>query len=177
MSLLGQYKYIIDKTHPRANSEGAVYLHITVAEKKLGRYLLPEEVVHHKDFDKLNNDPDNLMVFASNSDHSRFHASGCNENMLLLNSNGVYVCIEQKPVCVDCGAEIVRGSIRCVSCSRIHGRKVERPSSDELLNVLFDLKGNFTKVGEKYGVTDNAIRKWCATYNLPCKTKDYKCSV
>ena len=37
MVLLGQYKYIIDKTHPRANSEGAVYEHIIIAEEKLGR--------------------------------------------------------------------------------------------------------------------------------------------
>lgn len=51
----GKYKYIIDKTHPRANSRGAVREHIVVAEEKLGRYLLPDETVHHKDLNKLNN--------------------------------------------------------------------------------------------------------------------------
>lgn len=25
-----------------------------------------------------------------------------------------------------------------------------------------------------YGVTDNAIRKWCKGYNLPSKSKDIK---
>lgn len=30
----------------------------------------------------------------------------------------------------------------------------------------------FTKIGEKYGVTDNAIRKWCKAYNLPSRKKD-----
>ena len=39
MSLLGQYEYIIDKTHPRANADGAVYVHMIVAEQKLGRRL------------------------------------------------------------------------------------------------------------------------------------------
>ena len=28
----------------------------------------------------------------------------------------------------------------------------------------------FTKLGEMFGVSDNAIRKWCIKYNLP-KTK------
>ena len=25
----------------------------------------------------------------------------------------------------------------------------------------------FTKIGEKFGITDNAIRKWCDEYGLP----------
>jgi len=45
-----------------------------VMEAKLGRYLTPEEVVHHIDGDKENNDPDNLMLFANNGEHTRFHA-------------------------------------------------------------------------------------------------------
>ena len=32
----------------------------------------------------------------------------------------------------------------------------------------------FLKIGEKYGVTDNAVRKWCKHYNLPSKTKEIK---
>lgn len=174
MSLRGQYEYIIDKTHPRANSEGAVYVHMIVAERKLGRALLPEEVVHHRDLNKLNNDLNNIMVFASNSDHVRFHGYGCNEDMLSLNSNGAYVCAEQKIFCIDCGAKITRYGIRCVNCASLHNRKVERPTSEELLKILFDFNGNFTKAGKKYGVSDNAVRKWCELYNIPNKSKDYK---
>ena len=35
-------------------------------------------------------------------------------------------------------------------------------------------ESNFSAVGRKYGVSDNAIRKWCASYGLPTKAKDYK---
>ena len=49
-------------------------VHRWVAENKLGRPLRPGEVVHHKDRDKLNNDPDNLWVFASQEEHDMAHA-------------------------------------------------------------------------------------------------------
>lgn len=48
--------------------------HRVVAEEILGRKLLPGEVVHHVDGDKRNNDPRNIRIFASQSDHAKFHA-------------------------------------------------------------------------------------------------------
>ena len=48
-------------------------VHRWVAEKKLGRELRPGEVVHHKDRDKSNNDPDNLWVFRNQDEHDIVH--------------------------------------------------------------------------------------------------------
>ncbi|CDS48893.1 hypothetical protein [Polaromonas sp. CG9_12] len=42
-------------------------------ERILGRYLRPEEEVHHKDGDPTNNHPDNLQVFATHAEHMRHH--------------------------------------------------------------------------------------------------------
>lgn len=54
----------------------------------------------------------------------------------------------------------------------IKQRHVERPTAEQLIK---DLKAsNFKKVGEKYGVRDNTIRKWCLFYGLSNKSKDYK---
>lgn len=47
--------------------------HRVVAEKKLGRPLRKGEVVHHKDDNRLNNHPDNIHVFASQSEHAKHH--------------------------------------------------------------------------------------------------------
>lgn len=47
--------------------------HTLVASEKLGRDLLSNEVVHHIDFDKLNNDKANLCVMDSLK-HEQFHS-------------------------------------------------------------------------------------------------------
>lgn len=47
---------------------------------------------------------------------------------------------------------------------------VERPSCETLLRDIYEM--SFVKVGEKYGVSDNTIRKWCKYYKLPYRKKD-----
>lgn len=64
------------KNHPYARSNGAILEHRLVVEQKIGRYLLPEEVVDHIDGLHLHNDPENLRVFAANGDHLRATISG-----------------------------------------------------------------------------------------------------
>lgn len=50
-------------------------------------------------------------------------------------------------------------------CSQKAHRKCVRPSKEELTEQ-FNGGMNFTKLGEKYGVTGNSIKKWCRSYNL-----------
>ena len=47
--------------------------HRVVAERMLGRKLKKNEVVHHIDLNKQNNDECNLVVLPSNSEHSHLH--------------------------------------------------------------------------------------------------------
>ena len=68
----GEYVYLNRPDHPNAAKNGIVGEHVVVASEKIGRPLLPGEVVHHVDGDKANNDPDNLRVM-TNSDHMRYH--------------------------------------------------------------------------------------------------------
>lgn len=66
-----QDRYVLLKMpgHPHATKQGYVREHRLVMEKMLGRYLDPVEVVHHRDSNKANNDPSNLMLFANNAEH------------------------------------------------------------------------------------------------------------
>ena len=48
------------------------HMHRVVMEQALGRPLLPNEIVHHRDGDKWNNDPSNLVVMTQ-SEHLTLH--------------------------------------------------------------------------------------------------------
>lgn len=56
----------------RHNGKNYKY-HRYLMEKELGRELLDDEVVHHKDNNKLNNNINNLELFESKSEHLKFH--------------------------------------------------------------------------------------------------------
>lgn len=70
--------------------------------------------------------------------------------------------------CVDCSIDIYPQSIRCKSCAgtipRHRKRKVERPSKDELVALIW--KYSFVELGKMFGVSDNAVRKWCKSYDI-----------
>jgi hypothetical protein len=63
------YKMILNREHPRSNSRGYVPEHILLMEKELRRYLIyygfndtRNEVVHHENFAKSDNDLKNLKL-------------------------------------------------------------------------------------------------------------------
>lgn len=77
--------------------------------------------------------------------------------------------------CKNCGKKITYNSIRCPECQALKIRVVaDRPTKEELYQILVNNQGNFTKIGKQFNVSDNAIRKWCKSYDLPTHSADYK---
>lgn len=67
------YVQVKVKAHPYTGKQGWVSEHRLVVMIILGRPLLPDECVHHKNQDKKDNRPENLQVFSSKEEHMEEH--------------------------------------------------------------------------------------------------------
>lgn len=165
--------------HPNARNNGTIYEHRLVAEGKLGRLLKKTEVVHHLDENRSNNSPDNLIVFRTNGDHSRFHKTGVKQEM----DDGTYICpISDSRIaqCEYCQKYYIKErnkkknkhycSHECFTKAREDKFIYTRPTKEELEKLIYTM--SFVQIGVLYSVSDNAVRKWCKKYGLPYKHKD-----
>lgn len=81
--------------------------------------------------------------------------------------------VKNKKKCIDCGAKVAVRGTRCKPCliksesfiqNAIKRRKVkERPTQEQLTADIAEL--GYLGTGRKYGVSDNAIRKWEKTFS------------
>lgn len=75
--------------------------------------------------------------------------------------------------CIDCGKILYDNRAkRCIECSAKKSRIIERPNREELKKMIRSTP--FTHIAKKYGVSDNAIRKWCIAEHLPSKVSEIK---
>ena len=79
--------------------------------------------------------------------------------------NGVEV------LCRFCGKSFRRrkGAVKfknycCIKCFNSDSRKCVRPTKEELEEQIKIMP--FTKIGKKYGVSDNAVKKWARSYSI-----------
>ena len=130
------------------------YVHRLVYTAFVGE--IPEDMeVHHIDFNKENNSVLNLCLVSRR------------ENVL---ATSVYR--PDNYSCSLCKVPVSKNSNLCLQCHNLNKRVAKRPSKETLKREL--LETNFSSVGRKYGVSDNAIRKWCISYGLSSKAKDYR---
>jgi hypothetical protein len=57
----------------RRDRDGYVAEHRLVASEMIGRVIGRDEEVHHLNFEKMDNRPENLAIFGTSADHTRFH--------------------------------------------------------------------------------------------------------
>lgn len=162
----GRYNLIYSPTHKRAREKssfsGYVYEHILIAEEFMGRELREDEVVHHLDFNGLNNDPSNLLVLPL-SQHTKLHRWLELNN---INKDTVIETAESFKICPICGKRNKTRRVKYCSdeCFATGSRKIERPTKEDLEKLILEIP--LTKIGKMYGVSDSAIRKWAKGYGI-----------
>jgi len=72
ISISNGYIYVLTPFHPYAR-RGYVLQHRLVMEKELKRFLDPQEVVHHINFNTTDNRIENLMLFPNQRAHRNYH--------------------------------------------------------------------------------------------------------
>lgn len=131
---------------------------------------LPLEL-HHKDGDHYNNELSNLMILCPNCHSIQEGNSGkavkSKEEIAKLAKEA-----KRTASCVVCGKPITRNSTYCPECYARESRIVERPTREELKNLIRTT--SFLQIGKSYNVSDNAVRKWCDGYGLPRKVSEIK---
>lgn len=68
----GGYVLAYVPKHPKAHTDGYVMLHTVLMERFLGRYLKPNEVVHHINHNRQDNRLENLKLM-DKKEHMRMH--------------------------------------------------------------------------------------------------------
>lgn len=178
------YKLLYMPKHPEASTNGCVYEHRIIAEKILGRKLKPGETIHHIDNNKKNNSEENLLIFATNSDHTAYH-TGCE----IYQNDGLWYAVKTSRkiasngksyrlythICPICDKEYATINKKQIYCSIECSGKAERilPDTNILQKELQLYKGNFSLLAKKYNVSSTAIHKYLKKHNLPHHSKDY----
>lgn len=84
----------------------------------------------------------------------------------------VAVRVPKKHHCPDCGCEKSKNANRCNNCRYIHTQSLKKPDEHILISEIEEM--GYWKVGIKYDVSDNAVRKWIKSYGLDPKIIKYK---
>lgn len=115
--------------------------------------------LHHINGDNCDNRIDNLQILCPNchaqTNNYRIKKKSLKNKKIKLKKDKVEKKINN---CIDCETVILNGSTRCIKCSQVKQRRVERPNIEKLLDEIKEF--GYVKVGKIYGVSDNTIRKW-----------------
>lgn len=148
----------------------SLYIHRLVYETFVESIPFDKEI-NHIDHNKGNNFYKNLeLVTRSENMMKQVLHSG---NKLVLRckycNKKIYSKVNSWTYCKKCSEDL---NIKRKLFKYKNRKVLERPSKENFWELVSSK--SFLEIGRMYGVSDNAVRKWCKQYNLPFKKKDIK---
>jgi len=119
--------------------------------------------LHHINGDNQDYTIENLQILCPNHHSLTENYSGLNKMRLLTKAKPLLRFDEPKNNCMFCG-EMCHVRFCSRACYHLYQRKCERPSKNTLCEEITTL--TWRAIGEKYGVSDNAVRKWARQYGI-----------
>lgn len=142
---------------------GSGYLQIKLSKNGESFFPYVHKLVATAFIDNTNN-----YTEVNHIDHNKLNCNIANlewctrsENMIKM---AEFYGLRNPTKCESCNKEISNGATKCKDCKSFSRRKVERPSKDELSELIGKLP--LTKIGKMFGVSDNSVRKWCKSYGI-----------
>lgn len=131
--------YVLRKVrnHPRSNIRGYYPEHRLVMEESLGRFLSTEEVVHHKDGNRKNNQIDNLKIVTQSEHAGMEHVGKRNPNGTMAAADPIFDQIKFRLHNVDTGVTSI------FTLSKLIGTTFRRGK--------FEFRGRWTGLHDKNG--------------------------
>lgn len=139
--------------------------HIDPEQKKLS---LNSRTLANAKREDILEEADKCMLLCANCHreiHYPNHEKNC-VNELLTENAGMLREPKDRKFCIDCGKLLLaeNKSGYCSVCIHKHRQKVERPSKEELTEML--QHASLNKIGKRYGVSHAAVRKWAIGYGI-----------
>lgn len=117
----GGYILRLRPNHPHARRSGYVLEHRLVIEESIGRYLTPDEIVHHVNRNKTDNRLENLQVM-SEAEHILLHHPSSASFSACSSCHATDRRIEARGLCKRCYSKQWKKSrphVQCASCEQM----------------------------------------------------------
>jgi hypothetical protein len=124
--------------------------------------------LHHIDNNPKNNNLTNLKILCSNC-HSLVHKNSKPKKVKEYKLNNCSHCLKpcKNKFCSEkCYHKSTKGT------RRDNSRKVIWPDKEILINLVKEK--SFLQIGRIFGVSDNAVRKWCNKYGIDMSISKFK---
>lgn len=180
------YGYLTIKFRDEKGLSKNVKVHKLVSETFLDKDYTKKDIeVNHKDHNKYNNNVNNLEFVTRKENMvkmSEYYGKRDNSDKPKKKVKQRKQGKQKYVLCSSCKTNKINEYSKSLMCRECYEKNKREKlmtrlvnlgvNKERLYNLLMD--NSFLEVGRMFGVSDNAIRKWCDVFGIPRKTSYYR---